>query len=269
MDFKKGVIILPSTLTSFSLILGFLAVISCFSETMLTNFPFTVLSGCWMVIFACFLDGLDGKVARLTKTTSSFGIEYDSMADLVTFGVAPAVIMYRTFLMELDPVFLIFPVLFLLASAIRLSRFNTTASEKGKKFNVGLPMPASGGMLCTTILFINYLKANGYLTGTEKQILPAFLGLIILCCCQMVSTVRYDNGGTFWFRNIPIAWIKYTVIAFFIGLLVFVDPVVFFFGIAAYYIAFSSIRHLYYRSQSGRLADLNALEKLEGEKEKL
>ncbi|MFH1762347.1 MAG: CDP-diacylglycerol--serine O-phosphatidyltransferase [bacterium] len=249
MDIRKGKIILPSTFTSFSLVLGFLAIISCFAE----NLPFNVFAACWMVVFATILDGMDGKVARLTKTTSDFGIEYDSMADLVTFGIAPAVILYKVFLMELDPVFLVFPILFLLSAAIRLARFNTTASQKTKLFNVGLPMPVAGGMLCTSILFLNFLKNQGYVLGTEKQILPIILGLTIYICCHMISTIKYDTLFDFWFKSNPFVLLRYGIITFFIFILVFVDPAVFFFGIAAYYILYGSLRHFYYRIYSGHV----------------
>ncbi len=254
MNLKKGKIILPSTLTSFSLVLGFLAIIICLTtELVAANRIFTYIAGCWMVVFASLLDGLDGKVARLTKTTSEFGIQYDSMADLVTFGVAPAVILYHHFLIDQDPVYLIFPVIFVLSSAIRLSRFNVSANQQAKKFNVGLPMPVSGGMICAAILFLNYLKGCGVINGGEHFLLPAMMILTMYFCSQMISTVKYDLTFHFWFRCNPIRPLRYGIVLGFIGVLIFVDPAVFFFGIGAYYISYCSLRHLYFRSHGNRL----------------
>jgi len=242
---KKQKFLLPSSLTGTTIVLGFLAVATAIQEINGGKLGLTVFAGCWMIIFAGLIDGLDGKVARMTNSASPFGIYYDSMADLIAFGLAPAVLFYRILLINLSPVFLIFPIIFLLAASVRLSRFNTTAGTKSKTHHVGMPMPASGSAMCTALLLMEFLKQKGWITGMEKQILPTFIALSVLLSVHMLSTVKYISTKDLW-QLIPNPYLRYLVNGGLISLLL-VDPIIFFTAGCTYYIGYCSLMHLYFR----------------------
>jgi CDP-diacylglycerol--serine O-phosphatidyltransferase len=158
---------------------GFYAVILSFEG----NFTMAAT----LVIIAGLCDGLDGKIARATRTTSKFGVEYDSLADLVSFGVAPALMFYLWILTPLGRVGWLAGFLFAACGALRLARFNTQSSSGGNDFFTGLPIPAAAGMLATTILFFQRME----LTQSVPPIFFLFpmYGLSFL----MVSTIRYHS----------------------------------------------------------------------------
>ena len=134
-----------------------------------------------MVIIAMLCDGLDGRVARALNVQSEFGKELDSLSDVISFGVAPAFIMYVSALSEIQPSALVWIVtaIFPICGALRLARFNVIDGTPG--YFTGLPIPAAGGVVCTFALF-------------SKDVSPVFLILaMLLVSYLMVSTVRYPN----------------------------------------------------------------------------
>jgi CDP-diacylglycerol--serine O-phosphatidyltransferase len=177
--FHKGIYILPNLFTSLNLFFGFYAVILSIEG----NFTLAAT----LIIIAGFCDGLDGKIARATRTTSKFGVEYDSLADLVSFGVAPALMFYMWVLAPLGRLGWLAGFLFTVCGALRLARFNTQAGKMGNDYFTGLPIPAAAGALATMILFCQRLE----LTQSVPAVifLLPFYGLSFL----MVSNIRYHS----------------------------------------------------------------------------
>jgi len=168
---------LPCLFTTASLLSGFYAIISAING----NF----LNAAVAIIVAGIFDGLDGRVARMTKTTSTFGMEYDSLCDLVSFGVAPALLAYLWALEPYGRYGWLAAFLYLATTALRLARFNSLSLEKPSHDFVGLPCPAAAGMIATTVLFSRYLGA----TETVKHV--SILILVYLLSYLMVSNFGY------------------------------------------------------------------------------
>jgi len=183
---KKGIFILPNFLTSLSLLCGFYAVVSTMQEDF--------VRASWAIVVAGVFDGLDGRIARMTGTTSRFGVEYDSLCDLVAFGVAPAVLTYGWILHEYGRWGWIAAFLYVGCGAIRLARFNTmTGSMKSTVFQ-GLPIPAAAGMIASFVIFCFHFSI------VDTTILSVFLILTIyLLAFLMVSSLRYRS-----FKNLDL-----------------------------------------------------------------
>jgi len=168
---------LPCLFTTASLLSGFYSIVSAING----NFFHAAIA----IIVAGIFDGLDGRVARLTNTTSTFGMEYDSLSDLVSFGVAPGLLAYLWALEPYGRYGWLAAFLYVATTALRLARFNSLAMEKSPKDFVGLPCPAAAGMIATTVLFSRYLGA----TDTVKHV--SILILVYLLSYLMVSNFRY------------------------------------------------------------------------------
>ncbi|MBI4396404.1 MAG: CDP-diacylglycerol--serine O-phosphatidyltransferase [Elusimicrobia bacterium] len=190
---RQGIYLLPSLFTLGNMALGFFALV----KTMTHEFGVAATA----IIVAHVLDILDGRIARLTKTSSRFGVELDSLADWISFVIAPAFMMYEM-VMKHNPLWG-FPValLFVICGALRLARFNLKAQmgEGKSAFFIGLPTPAAGGMLAIFALLYSILEA-GRPVRTLKVImnqLPAMYDLIpavmFLLSLLMVSEVRYST----------------------------------------------------------------------------
>ncbi len=183
----KGVYILPNLFTTASLFLGFMGMIWAIEGL----FEYTALC----ILGSCLFDGLDGKVARLTNTTSEFGVQFDSLADLVAFGVTPALTVYLWQLHTYGTLGLMASFLLIACGALRLARFNVQAAVTSKKFFVGLPIPAQASTLATLILFAPYLPETWI-----ADVLPmACLILVYVLSFLMVSTMRYASFKEYGF----------------------------------------------------------------------
>ena len=184
----KGVYILPNLLTTASLFSGFLAMIWALEG----SFDAAAMA----ILFAALMDGLDGKVARLTNTASEFGVQYDSLADLASFGVAPAIVLWQWHLHAFGRLGMAAAFVFVACGALRLARFNVAANltTTSKKFFTGLPIPAAGCAVATFILFQELLPAfmRGLLP-TAALLLALLLGML------MVSRVRYASFKEYGF----------------------------------------------------------------------
>ncbi len=177
----KGFYILPNLLTTAALFAGFLGILWAIEG----RFELSALA----ILAACIFDGLDGKIARLTKSASDFGIQFDSLSDLVSFGVCPAVTIYLWQTHNFGQVGLVVPFLFMACGALRLARFNLQTKSLPKKFFVGLPIPAAACTLASLILFSTYLP-QVILT----HVLPTFtLGLAFVLSLLMISKVKYAS----------------------------------------------------------------------------
>ena len=179
---KRGIYLLPSVLTTFGMFAGFYSIISSI------NGEFTIAA--ISIMIAMMWDTLDGRIARLTNTQSAFGAEYDSLADLVSFGLAPALLVYEWSLYELGRFGWLAAFVYLACAALRLARFNTQVGIADKRFFQGLPSPAAAGVIASMI----WLKIWTFASFDSEVISLGYYlgaGITILCGILMVSNVRY------------------------------------------------------------------------------
>jgi CDP-diacylglycerol--serine O-phosphatidyltransferase len=156
-------------------------------------------------------DGLDGKVARITNTQSEFGVQLDSLADLVAFGVVPAVMSYLWLLHDFGRLGLMASFLFMACGALRLARFNVQAATTSKKHFVGLPIPAAACTLATLVLFTDYVPQE-YL---HSVISVGTLVLVYVLSFFMVSTIRfYSFKEISAFKAHPFSWMVTAILIF-------------------------------------------------------
>ncbi|MEG2942156.1 MAG: CDP-diacylglycerol--serine O-phosphatidyltransferase [Thermomonas sp.] len=187
----RGIYLLPNLLTTGGLFGGFFAIIAASQGRFET--------ACIAIFVAAILDGLDGRVARLTNTQSEFGVQYDSLADLVSFGMAPALVMYHWALvaMKLDGATAgklgwLGAFLYAACAALRLARFNSQVGQVDKRWFIGLASPAAAGLMASFVWTCSDLG----LTGEELR----YVALAVTVCAGllMVSRIRYTSfkGGS-------------------------------------------------------------------------
>jgi CDP-diacylglycerol--serine O-phosphatidyltransferase len=223
---RKGVYILPNLFTTGNLFCGFWAIVSVFQE----KFFFAAIA----ILLACVFDVLDGKVARLSGATSKFGVQYDSLSDLVSFGVAPALLAYSWALRPYGRFGWLAAFLFVVCGALRLARFNVMSSAGEVKYFKGLPIPAAASMIALTILL--YLRLIE--TGWVKDIV--ILVMIYILAFLMVSNIRY-----FSLKELDLAKRKPFSIFMFIVLsmiVIVMEPVLMLFGFILLYIFSGPVR---------------------------
>lgn len=189
VNLRKTLFILPNLFTLSSIFCGFYATVLAAHDADAETFYRASL----LIVFAMFFDTIDGRVARLTKTQSAFGVQIDSLADVVSFGLAPAVLVYQWSLRTLGTVGAIAAFAFLACGAIRLARFNVLAMgkagapKKPGKYIVGLPIPGAAGILVSLVV-ANHTVA-GHLSGSPVLVLGVVIGLGFL----MVSTIKFRS----------------------------------------------------------------------------
>ncbi len=218
---RRGTYILPSLFTAFNMALGYYAIWHAFNGS--TAKPWQFDNAAKAIGFAILFDGLDGMIARLTHTASDFGRELDSLADVITFGVAPALLAWVWGFQTLAPIYsnewpsrlvqagAISTFLFLVAGASRLARFNIQANPQpsnpgrpGRKYFVGMPIPAGAGLVAATVHFAN----GAPLTLWWLAII--WLAFVLAAAFLMVSTWRFysfkgiDIRSRRSFRLLPI-----------------------------------------------------------------
>jgi len=142
------------------------------------------------IMVAMLWDALDGRVARLTNTQSDFGAQYDSLADLVSFGVAPALLVYEWSLSDLGRIGWLAAFIFLACAALRLARFNTQIGTSNKRYFQGLPSPAAAGVIASMI-WLKFWKFEYFDFGIVSLSYYVGVGITIVCALLMVSNVRY------------------------------------------------------------------------------
>ncbi|MBO4318607.1 MAG: CDP-diacylglycerol--serine O-phosphatidyltransferase [Mailhella sp.] len=183
---SRGVYVLPNLFTASSMFAAFL------SMTNAMGGRFTAAAYC--IFISALLDGLDGKVARLTHTASRFGVEFDSLADQVAFGVAPAVLAWTWQLNQFGRLGAAVAFLYAVCAGMRLARFNVDVGVVSKKFFIGLPSPASGCLLPAFMLFIPYLP--DFLAARLPHVT---LILCIVAPLLMVTRIRYFSFKEYGF----------------------------------------------------------------------
>src|SRR5512147_2116757 len=177
---RRGIYILPNLFTLAALFAGFYAIV----QAMNLRFDQAAVA----IFVAMVLDGLDGRVARLTRTQSAFGAEYDSLADMVSFGAAPALVMYEWALGGMGRIGWIAAFVYCVGAALRLARFNTQLSVADKRWFQGLPSPAAAALVAGMLWVFNDYQVAG---GDVKWFAAA---LTIYAGITMVSSIRFYSG---------------------------------------------------------------------------
>lgn len=177
---RRGIYILPNLLTTAALFAGFYAIV----QAMNNSFEFAAVA----IFVAMVLDGLDGRVARMTHTQSEFGAEYDSLSDMVSFGAAPALVMYEWALKDLGKLGWIAAFIFCAGAALRLARFNTNIASVDKRYFQGLPSPAAAALVAGMV----WVVIDNGIAGEDVSWFAFFLTLF--AGLSMVSNVLFWSG---------------------------------------------------------------------------
>ena len=176
---SRGIYLLPNLLTTAALFAAFYSVVAA----MKGNFDLAAIA----IFIAMVADALDGRVARMTNTQTEFGAQYDSLSDMVAFGVAPSLVIYSWSLSYLGKFGWLIAFFYTAATALRLARFNAQTGDEDKRYFQGLPSPAAAGVLASTVWLGYAFEIEGYVIA-----IPAAL-LTIYVAALMVSTIRYHS----------------------------------------------------------------------------
>jgi CDP-diacylglycerol---serine O-phosphatidyltransferase len=218
---RKGVYLLPNLITTAGLFAGFYSIICCFRA----DFRWAAIS----IIVANVFDALDGRVARLTNTTSRFGIEYDSLADLVAFGVAPGILAYRWALEPWMTWGWLAASLYVACGALRLARFNVQFDNAEKRHFIGLPIPAAAEVIATTVLVYYHLFGSKGATHKHAILLIVTYALAGL----MVSNLKFFSfKETELYRRQPFGIFLAGIVL--LGLLIAQPQIMLFMGFSLY-----------------------------------
>jgi len=202
---RKGIYILPNTLTLCGMLMGFYSI--------LASLKGNYIHAAWAILIAMIFDGLDGWVARLTHSTTKFGIELDSLSDLVAFGVAPAVMMYKWALTPFGRIGWAAAFLFMACGALRLARYNVQMGSTESKSFTGMPIPGAAAIASSSVLF--YYETWGIEPIRNSYILV----MMILLAFLMVSTLRYHGAKEIDFKGRKPFWI---LVAFILVLMIII-----------------------------------------------
>ena len=229
---RRGIYLLPNIFTTAALIVGFYAIVQAMNQSF--------ENAAAAIFVAMVLDGLDGRVARLTHTQSAFGAEYDSLSDMECFGAAPALVMYEWALKELGRVGWIPALVFCVAAALRLARFNTNIHVVDKRFFQGLPSPAAAALVSGFVWLVNdnRIPVSAFGLPWLAAILTIYAGITMVVSVPFLSFKDINLR-----RAVPFVVVLLIVLAF---VLISTDPpVVLFLLFVAY--GFSGYVHWAWR----------------------
>jgi len=216
---RRGIYLLPNLLTTGALFAGFFAIV----QAMDGRYEQAAIA----ILVAMILDGLDGRVARLTNTQSAFGAEYDSLSDMVSFGVAPALVMYSFALKDMGKLGWIAAFVYCAAAALRLARFNTMLAVQDKRWFMGLPSPAAAALVAGFV----WLTVDNRFGGDEMRwlawLVTAFAGI------SMVTNVAFYSGKDFNLKR-SVPFVAIVLIALGFSLISLDPPIVLFLLFLAY-----------------------------------
>ena len=211
---KRGIYLLPNLITTGALFGGFYAIIAALSGELEL--------ACTAIVIAGFLDALDGRIARLTNTATEFGVQYDSMSDLVAFGVAPSILLYSWSLNELGKLGWIIAFLYVCCTALRLARFNTAPDSK---VFFGLPSPMAAGVLATLV----WTWVDNF-SAIESVSFSSGVGLFVsIAALLMVSNIKYYNPKNIK-GQVPFRYMLLVVLMF-VSILIYPPGILLFIGL--------------------------------------
>ena len=216
---RRGIYVLPNLFTTAALFCGFFAIVKAMSG----GFEQAAVA----IFVAMVLDGLDGRVARLTHTQSAFGAEYDSLSDMVSFGVAPALVTYAWALKDMGRLGWIAAFIYCVGAALRLARFNSSSEATDKRFFQGLPSPAAAALVAGFV----WVMIDLDVAGAEVRWLAC--ALLIFAGITMVSSVRFYSFKDFNLRR-SVPFLAIVAIALSLALFSY-EPSVALFGLFVVY----------------------------------
>ena len=184
--FRRGTYLLPSIITVGNMFCGYACIVYATRGELAAAAPF--------IGFAVVLDMLDGRIARMTNTTSAFGLELDSLADIISFGVAPVVLAFSWVLSDLGRIGWATGFVYLTAAAIRLARFNIQSSGSDKRYFIGMPSPPAAGVVASTIYMWPYPPGSAALSAAAVLV-------VLVPAALMVSTIRFRS-----FKTLNFGW---------------------------------------------------------------
>lgn len=230
----KGIYLLPNLFTTFGVFCGFYGIVASMSG----HFS----DAAFALFIAMLMDSFDGRVARMTNTTSDFGAEYDSLADIISFGIAPALIAYNWGQLEqLGKLGWLAAFLYLVCGALRLARFNVMPETIEKKYFQGLPIPAAAGVVLGFVWFGEVLGWDG------KSLDVAVASVTVVCGLLMVSSFRYHSFKEVdWKGKVPFLSLLLMVL---IVIMVAVNPPIVLFPAFSIYLISGPISTFYQRSK--------------------
>jgi CDP-diacylglycerol--serine O-phosphatidyltransferase len=226
---KKGIYILPNTLTLCGMFFGFFSILNSIKG----NYEFAA----WAIFIAGVFDGLDGWVARLTSSTTRFGIELDSLSDLVAFGVAPSVMVYKWAIAPFGRIGFAAAFLFTACGALRLARYNVQMGSAESKAFTGMPIPGAAGVLGAMVLFYEKIWHRIPELSIVMLILTIFLAIL------MVSTLKFHGLKEIDFKRRKPFWILVAIVVVFVAFVTHPPETLFVFSTV--YLAWGIIENIY------------------------
>ncbi len=204
----RGIYLLPNALTTAALFAAFYSVVAA----MKGFFDVAAIA----IFVAMIADTLDGRVARMTNTQTAFGAQYDSLSDMVAFGVAPALVIYSWSLVHLGKIGWLAAFLYTASTALRLARFNTQAHDDDKRYFQGLPCPAAAGVVASLVWLGSEYDIEGFFVAVPVGV------LVVLLAALMVSTIRYHSFKQVDFKG-KVPFIMAVLLVFVIAMIA-TDP---------------------------------------------
>jgi CDP-diacylglycerol--serine O-phosphatidyltransferase len=230
----KGMYILPNLLTSVSLFAGFYSMVATIDG------KFVYASAA--IFISAIFDMLDGRVARMTHSSSKFGVEYDSLSDVIAFGVAPGLLVYIWALKGYGRFGWLAAFLYVACGALRLARFNIQVDGVQKKQFLGLPIPAAATTIAGAVLFNSWLDYRG--VDLKTILMPI---MVYILAFLMVSDVRYASFKDMsFFKGRPF---RSTVVAIMLIVIIFLEPKVTLFGLTFAYLLSGPVYTLFRRKK--------------------
>ncbi len=216
---RRGIYLLPNLFTTAALFAGFYAIVAA----MAGRFEAAAVA----IFVAMVLDGIDGRIARLTNTQSAFGAEYDSLSDMVSFGIGPALVVYQWALVDLGKPGWLAAFFYAAATALRLARFNTQVETADKRYFQGLPCPLAAAVIAALVWFSTDYGMSGSL------MMPVALVVTIITGALMVSNIRYQSFKQLDLKGrVPFVTLLVVVLIF---VLVSSDPPLVLFALSVIY----------------------------------
>lgn len=231
---RKGIYILPNSLTICGMFAGFYAI--------LASLKGNYIHAAWAIMIATVFDGLDGWIARLTHSTTRFGIELDSLSDLVAFGMAPAVMLYTWALMPFGRIGWAAAFLFVACGALRLARYNVQMGSAEKKSFTGMPIPGAASVIAATAIFYNQMDWSA-----TKSLFILFLTFVL--SILMVSTLRFHGAKELDFSKRKPFWILVAIAVVFAVIVMHPEIALFVFAMLYLITGIVENIYIYYRKR--------------------